>query len=423
MNRTTLAKARRTHRVARRSSRLCVHLFGFAILTLNVLRADELAAPTFSASTTGGRRCAGNLVELSKDWSLRLAARETTAITGKELVELRCVGARLPPPPREPHLLLAGGDRVLCVADSLRLEGEKLRCRPTRRDAKEWKLPLSGVTTIWFAAPDADDDVERLQRKLATGPRARDEVLLRNGDVIAGVLTELDAAKNLVKVEVEKRVVEAKLDRVAYIALNTELATPPKPKGPYARVVFNNGCRLSLVSATADAHTLLGRTLLEMPVQAPLAEIAALSVMQGSAVYLSDLKARQYEHTPYLSVRWPLVTDGSASRRDLRLAGNVYDKGLGMHSASRVTYDLPSNYQRFECLVGLDERTGRHGRVRVQVLVDGKESAARDLSGGGAPVAINIPVAGAKQLTLVVDYGGGGSVQDDVDWVDARLIK
>ena len=32
-------------------------------------------------------------------------------------------------------------------------------------------------------------------------------------------------------------------------------------------------------------------------------------------------------------------------------------------------------------------------------------------------------LTGAKDLTLVVDFGSNGSVQDDVDWADARLIK
>ena len=57
-------------------------------------------------------------------------------------------------------------------------------------------------------------------------------------------------------------------------------------------------------------------------------------------VYLSDLKPTAYDFTPYLRVRWPLVLDGSVDGRDLHLAGGVFDKGLGMHTASRVTYSF-----------------------------------------------------------------------------------
>src|SRR5262249_49414947 len=143
-------------------------------------------------------------------------------------------------------------------------------------------------------------------------------------------------------------------------------------------------------------------------VRLPIDHLRAIYLCQAQAVYLSDIKARDYEFTSYLSSgHWPYVKDGSAENHTLRLDGSSFDKGLGMHSQSRLTYDLGGNYRRFEAWVGLDEESGREGTAQIRVLVDGK---ARDLgrkselSGLAKPLAISLDITGAKQLTLVVDF-------------------
>jgi hypothetical protein len=159
-------------------------------------------------------------------------------------------------------------------------------------------------------------------------------------------------------------------------------------------------------------------------VDIPLEDLVALDIRQGRAVYLSDLKPVKYEHTPYLSVHWPWIRDGSVTGDELSLADGVHDKGIGMHSESRLTYDLAGQYQSFEALVGLDVRSGKEGSVRVQVMVDGAlQPIGGELQGGDPARAVRVRVAGAKQITLAVLFGRHGDVQDHVDWADARLIK
>src|SRR5262249_32476971 len=110
------------------------------------------------------------------------------------------------------------------------------------------------------------------------------------------------------------------------------------------------------------------------------------------------------------------------------------DKGLGVHSHSRLTYALTSPgapYSRFEALVGLDEKTGGRGSVHIRVLTDGKPRdlgttrgrKSVTLTGKSEPLAISVTLKGARELTLEVDFGPGGDVGDHVDWVDARLVR
>jgi hypothetical protein len=320
-------------------------------------------------------------------------------------------------------VILVNGDRI--PGTVLQIAAERLRLQAQIGKGQELSLPLTALAVVWFAVPDKVDDAAALVRRLVTERRRRDVLLLRNGDTIEGVLADLNEKQARLE-SVQGKETRVDRDKLAAIALNTALARLTRTRGPYGHLVLTNGCRLSLVSAHCKNQVLAGKTAFNAAVQVPFEQLAALQLRQGAAVYLSDLKPHAYEHTPFLGVRWPYVPDGSVTGGDLRLAGSTYDKGLGLHSESRITYDLGASYRWFEAVVGLDDQTGRQGDVVVEVQVDGKPQnlgASRELTGRDPPLSIRIPVSGARDLSLIVKFGRGGDVQDHVDWVDARLIR
>ena len=404
---------------------LC-HLVTLSPCHLVTLRADEPAAPVFRLQTAEGPALTGRLERLDAGWSVRLGGRQ---VDGGNVVALRRDGTPPPDFPGGEQLLFVNGDRL--AGHVTALGGERLQARlPVLGGERPASLPLSALSVIWLGTPDSTDDPALLRRRLATGRRDRDTVLLRNGDILEGVLSGLD--EKAVQIEVDRKPVSVARAKAAAVALSTDLAAALRPRGVYARLVLADGSRVSLASAVCtDGAAVTGTTLFDAPVRVPLTQVVALALYQGRAVYLSDLKPRRSEQTPFLDLAWPLVNDGSADRRDLRLGGGTYDKGLGMHSAARVTYDLDGRYRRFEALVGLDDQAGddqagRQGSVRVRVLVDGQERSIgrdRDLTARDGPVPVRADVAGARELTLVIDFGDRGDVQDRVDWVDARLVK
>ena len=76
--------------------------------------------------------------------------------------------------------------------------------------------------------------------------------------------------------------------------------------------------------------------------------------------------------------------------------------------------------------MGIDDYAGPGGSCRVKVLVDGKpRDLGKDgeLSAHDGPLSVQVDVKGAKELTLVVEFGRRGGMAADVDWVDARLVK
>jgi hypothetical protein len=381
----------------------------------------QQAAPPFDLHTADGTIASGPLEQVGKDWSVSLGGGKPIQAKGSEIVALRQANKPLPPAPREERILFNNGDQL--PGTPLRLNGERLLFKARVGTDQELTLPLSAVTLVWFTAPEGMGD--GLRRRLASGQRKRDTAFLKNGDVLEGTLAALDPGMIQLGNPGGKEIKIAR-DKIAALALSTELSRVLRPKGIYGKLVLANGGRLSLLSGEVDGSTLVGKTLFGATIRLPVKEIVALDLCGGCAVYLSDLKPQSYEHMPYLGVRWPYTRDASVAGNALCVGGSTYDKGIGMHSQSRLTFDLGGSYRWFEAVLGLDERTGREGSVAIQVLVDGRRidlPGAAELTGVSKPLSVRVPVAGARELTLIVLFGRHGDVQDHVDWADARLIK
>ncbi len=102
--------------------------------------------------------------------------------------------------------------------------------------------------------------------------------------------------------------------------------------------------------------------------------------------------------------------------------GQLFDHGLGVHSASRVVFDL-DGAERFRCTAGLDASAGPFAEVDVQVLVDGRvEFEKKGLKLSDGPMPIDVRTTGGQKLELRVGFGANGDVQDRFNWADAALI-
>lgn len=390
--------------------------------------APAPAEAPFVVVSPGDERPAGTLLRLTPDFAATVATRAGED-TVKDIVSLRRVGRPLPPFPTGPHLVTAHGDRI--VGTLLGGGKDSLRFVPAVREADVWVVPLSAVTAVWLTDTPADTPADVARYPWAEGNKNRDVLQFRNGDTARGVLTDLGPEADKPTFRFRPDGGEAKDVRgaeVAAVAFNPILAKPRRPKGPYARVVLADGSRLALTNAALADRTMKAETLFGLKVELQLEAIVALDVFQGKAAYLSDLKPKKVEQAGFLRAESPWAADRTVAGAPLRLAlkegESTFDKGLGTHPRTVLTYDLGGKYRRFEALVGLDPATGDRGRAKVRVLVDGKEQT---LAGGGAvagtPVAVRVDVAGAKELTLKVDFGPAGGVRADVNWADARLVE
>jgi len=411
-----------------------VRLYSLIWLGSGVLAAAALARPAdgtkdreFVVHTADGVDSRAILRELGPDWSLRCGDGPGKKIAATDAVSIRRPGAALPPMPADEHIVLANGDRL--PISKVRLDGEKLLGRCEDFEDVEVQLPLSNVAVWWRRAPENAAAQDQFLRRLLAKERKNDVVYMLNGDVLEGALEAIDDKR--VSIEVEKKSIATELSRVAAVAISSEPARGLLPKGLHARLTLDSGARLTLLSAEyRDGKALKVRTSFGANVQVPLGQVIALDWLGGRAVYLSDLKPAGFdEPLPYPGVdgiRWPPVIDGSVDDGNLRLGGSTYAKGIGMHSSGRLRYSLGKAYRRFEASVGLDDKTGRRGSVRVRVLGDGRPldiGFNDELTAKNGPVKVQADVTGVKELTLEVDVGRSGNVQGHVDWGDARVIK
>lgn len=388
--------------------------------TLAFLLAVCGQAPAgFEVRTAAGPK-AGELQSIAADGTVKLSGGGTAA-AGSWYGLRRAPGA-LPDWPREPHAELVNGDRVRGTVAAA--DGDAVRLRLNLPGPEQTvRLPLSALRAVWLTRRPADDPA------WLTGPRKRDVLQARNGDLSLGALTAIDPAGNAVRYQADGKDHRLDLSRVSAVGFNTDLARARRPKGPYYRLTLADGTRLSATGVTFDGRTWTATTLFKESVRIPTDQVVSVDVEQGRAVVLSDLKPTKYQYQPFDGEEYSSAADRSVTGDALRLktaAGeSTFDRGLGLHAECTVTYPLAGKYRRFEALVGLDARTGVRGEAVLAVLVDGKE---RELPGGGrlslagGPLPVDLDVSAAKELTVVVRRGNGGVVQDHVNLAEARLI-
>jgi hypothetical protein len=143
-----------------------------------------------------------------------------------------------------------------------------------------------------------------------------------------------------------------------------------------------------------------------------------------AGTYLSDLQPVSQTNG------WgPVETDSSIGEKllgdgsDITLNRRVYTKGLGVHSDSKLVYQLGGQYTTFITDFGIDDEVGQQGSVTFQIYADGQLMYDSGLMTGASQTKnAVVNVDGKQQLWLVVTNGGDNFYFDHADWANARLI-
>src|SRR5205823_7207309 len=124
-------------------------------------------------------------------------------------------------------------------------------------------------------------------------------------------------------------------------------------------------------------------------------------------------------HTPVFDAQFPARMDASVEGGNLTVGGFLCERGIGVHSRSQITFNLPGTPAKFVAVCGIDAETKGRGEVSARVLADGKEVwSAASISGKDAAKFIPaVDLGTAKTLELEVDYGADGDDSGDhFDW-------
>jgi hypothetical protein len=340
-------------------------------------------------------------------------------------------------------VVLADGGRIVIAADwtggaTVKLAGGDVVVVSDMWD--EVRLARGLVSGIVFAQQRRAEDRERLVEKVRSEQsqmEVADAVLLTNGDRLTGKVTELD--RGSVAIETRAGVVKAPLSRVEAIMLwggrppdgagePSAKLSPKKSKGKLA-VGLRDGSLVYAKSIRADEKSaeIELASGLKLKGSAP-DDIVAIQLLDGPVIYLSDLEGADYRGVPYLSVKWPYTRDRNVLGEPIVVRGKRYLKGIGMHSAARLTYRLDGDYRRFDSAVAVDDSAKGRGSVTfgVYALREGKWGEAFKsaiVRGGDEPQAVSVDLKGANGLTLTVDFADRGDELDHAVWLDARLVR
>jgi hypothetical protein len=178
-----------------------------------------------------------------------------------------------------------------------------------------------------------------------------------------------------------------------------------------------------------DAVVIKNPNLGELRLRA-LSGVAFLQGIGKRVRYLSDLDPAAYRHEPFLDLSWKYNADCNALGGPLRADSRTYLKGLGLHSASRMTFDLDGTPRRFAAEIALDDAAHGGGSVVFRVLLNSNDGgewreafSSRVFRGDDPPREVAVDLTGAKRLALVVEYADRGDERDYANWLDARLER
>ena len=188
-----------------------------------------------------------------------------------------------------------------------------------------------------------------------------------------------------------------------------------------------------VIKSWADGKVTFTHNVLEEDVVLEENALISVTMKNGKYLYLSDMEfAEPPEERPYF-----LPTDFNYDdylfkvRRDqaqgggaISIGGKVYAKGLGVHSLSKLTFDLNRGFKRFLCDIGLDDTAGEQGDVEFKIYADGKlvyESGVLRRSAGVK--SVDIDVLNVSELVLEVTAGGDDDVLDRANWANAKVVR
>jgi hypothetical protein len=382
-----------------------------------LLGCSAAAAPAEGprAVPVEGKPFPAESVRVDADWRVTFVADATRrSMPAAELVWWgQCAEIR-----RGHVLVLADGG--LLVAEVFQADKERLTADSDLFGLME--IPIELLAGVVFQLPADRHARDLLFDRVASADAESDRLILDNQDEVGGQLEAI--ADETVRLSSLVGPIDVQTQRIRALVFNPALWRPREPQGLHALVGFDDGSRLIADRLVVDEQTLRIDLGEDFRGTAAAGDLVWLQPLGGRVTYLSDWKPADDRQIPFLDLVWPYRSDRNVTGGMLRSGGRLHLKGLGVHSASRLTYRLRQPYRRFEAELSIDDGTSGGGSVRFVVFVDGKPKYTSPIVRGGmAPVPVSVDLSGAERLDLVVDFADRADELDHANWLNARLIR
>lgn len=348
-----------------------------------------------------------------------------SAFATADILSLSTTRTPLPAAVDGPWIWLANGDRWR--ARPIELQGEQLRVEwqvPSDWPAwPNWSVPIANVSALVMNLPSTEIPRQRLYHDLRSTEAGDDEVLLLNGERTRGTVDELTATQLSLKTADGTLTLDR--GRVRAVRFNPELISVTKPKDLLTVLLLADGSRVTLSSVRYEPGRLQGTLAVGGEVTIPLLAVTQARFYSPRIVPVVSRTPREARFVPYLTATWPWRRDENVLRGPLRLRGQDYATGIGVHSRSILEYEIEAADFAFHAVVGIDDIANGRGSVSFAVERDDQVVwSSGELDGKADPASTPIvPLSGAKRLRLVVDFGADADISDYADWCDAVFIR
>jgi len=390
------------------------------------------------AITVRGDVFRGRLARIDEDWNITFDTGERRhVLAANDLIrwgEFR---------DREIGPLVVLADGGIIVADrEVRIEADRLTVS-SRRLWDETPIPLELVRGVLYQPSPTPLERDLQLQTILSAAGETDQLWLANGDRLSGLMRVKDNGASGVGrpqeliVETAEQSLTVPTGRVVSLVFNPALSRRVQPAGMQAVVGLRDGSRLVVERVTPEPDclklTLTGGVELESYPDFDAAsvwdQIVMLRPNSSRVNYLSDLDPISFKTVPYLERTLAFRRDRNVRGGQLRTGGVVYEKGIGMHSTSRLAYRLSGDYRQFAAELAIDDLAGKRGSVRFRVYLagaDGKWTRAFEsdiIRGGQPPVPVSVDVTGSLAIALIVDFADYGDQLDYANWLNARLVR
>lgn len=283
------------------------------------------------------------------------------------------------------------------------------------------RLPREQLAGMVLQLPARNVDRDRL---LDDAVRTDDEttrVVMLNGDQMRGELAELDDRSVLLRTAVGP--VKFEFERVSTLTFASATRAPSPLPGNGTILGLADGSRVAVKTFAIDDPKATLTTVGGLSWKTEAKAIVFVQPASARIVYLSDLTPTGYRHVPFLDRTWKFQADRNVLGGLMRCGGLIHLKGLGMHTAARISYVPPEGSELFQACVGIDDATEGMGSVRFRVFVDGGQKyVSPTVRGQERPIPISVDVKGAQRVDLVADFADRADIQDQANWMDARFV-
>jgi hypothetical protein len=307
---------------------------------------------------------------------------------------------------------------VLCLAGGDRLIGQPRK--------------LDGQSLVWFAAGVGEVRVPIEQalgilRDKAADPRldaerGEDVMLLLNGDTVRGIVTAF-AERSITITPTGGDAIEVPVDSIRELLL----ATPPQGRGDRTSAAFTlrltTGSVLSCQSLALEDEKITVNVAGGAKASLPTSIVASIEHTAGPVAWLSTRTPSEVVYTPYFTGDFTPKMDKTVTGEPIRLGNQLIQRGIGMHSRTRMTFPVSEGDKSFRTRYAIDPALG-YANVDVRVLIDGKMiHENKGFKAGDLSPVVEADLAGAKSITLEVDYGQGYDIQDRLTWIEPAILR